>query len=647
MSEARGKMSTGLGSASLNTLRSRQIGALRRMLNLNAAPAKSTVAAEPVWKVLIYDEYGSDIISPLLTVKELRSLGVTLHLLIDSPREQISDAVAVYFLMPTRENIAKICQDCRAQLYDSYYFNFTTPISRTLLEDLAKAALEANCVAQISKVFDQYLNFISLEEDFFVIRHRHTEEISYHALSRTDSLDTDIQNICETVVESLFSVFVTTGTIPIIRCPRGNAAEMVAVALDKKLRDNLRDPRSGMFSGDSMPVAQLSFSRPLLVILDRNIDLATPLHHTWTYQALAHDVLEMQLNRVTLPQATEESGASPQEPEKTYDLLVSDRFWQTHRGSPFPEVADAVESEVKDYKASEEEVMRLKSVMGVSDEDDPDMVSGALTDRTAKLSSAISSLPELMERKKSIDMHTNIATALLAQIKERKLDTFYEMEDKMITKSSLDKSVLDILSDPTAGHAEDKMRLFIIYYILSQDMSEADLVQYTSALESSGADTAPIAYLKSWKAYTKMATNPRAQWLGGTGTSTSMSTVFSQLMNTGTKLMNLVVGTKNLPVTRVVDQLMEQKASKDTEDYRYFDPKLLRVTDSSLMPRSRTSFQEAYVFMVGGGNYIEYQNLQDYCRRQQNAKRVTYGTSQLMNAQQFLAQLSELGRGSQ
>ncbi len=34
-----------------------------------------------------------------------------------------------------------------------------------------------------------------------------------------------------------------------------------------------------------------SFSRPLLVILDRNIDLATPLHHTWTYQALTHDVL--------------------------------------------------------------------------------------------------------------------------------------------------------------------------------------------------------------------------------------------------------------------------------------------------------------------------------------------------------------------
>lgn len=38
-----------------------------------------------------------------------------------------------------------------------------------------------------------------------------------------------------------------------------------------------------------------SFQRPLLVILDRNQDMATPLHHTWTYQALAHDVLVCKL----------------------------------------------------------------------------------------------------------------------------------------------------------------------------------------------------------------------------------------------------------------------------------------------------------------------------------------------------------------
>lgn len=34
-----------------------------------------------------------------------------------------------------------------------------------------------------------------------------------------------------------------------------------------------------------------SFQRPLFVLADRNVDMATPLHHSWTYQALIHDVL--------------------------------------------------------------------------------------------------------------------------------------------------------------------------------------------------------------------------------------------------------------------------------------------------------------------------------------------------------------------
>jgi hypothetical protein len=490
---------SGPPSSYQNVLRDKQIAALKRMLNLNQpTPRGSVAASEPVWKVLIYDKFGSDIISPLLSVRELRDLGVTLHLQVDAGREQISDAVAVYFVMPTTANVARICQDCRAQLYDKYYLNFVTAIPRPLLEEVAKASLEADCVSQIGRVYDQYLNFISLEDDFFVLRNQMLGEVSYYALNRPDASDEDIQRTCDSIVDCLFSVFVTSGTVPIVQCPRGNAAEMVARALDKKLRDNVRDPRNSMFTGDSTAIAQLSFSRPLLVILDRNVDLATPLHHTWTYQALVHDLLNLDLNRVTLSTADDEPPPSPTSSpqQRTYDLLHSDRFWEQHRGSPFPAMADAVQAEVDGYKTSEEEMKSLKSAMGVDDESED---SDLLTDKTSKLGSAIKSLPELMEKKKSIDMHTNIATALLEQIKERKLDVFFEMEDRMISKSSLDKTVLDMISDTTAGTPEDKMRLFIIYYILSPDIAEADVAQYTSALEAVGANTASLTYLSHWK----------------------------------------------------------------------------------------------------------------------------------------------------
>ena len=53
----------------------------------------------------------------------------------------------------------------------------------------------------------------------------------------------------------------------------------------------------------------------------------------------------------------------------------------------------------------------------MSEEDDPDVVEGSLADNTARLTSAVSSLPELLEKKKRIDTHTNIAMAILENIK--------------------------------------------------------------------------------------------------------------------------------------------------------------------------------------------------------------------------------------
>jgi hypothetical protein len=49
------------------------------MINFNEAEPKPE-GTVPVWKVLIYDRLGQDIISPLISIKELRELGVTLHM---------------------------------------------------------------------------------------------------------------------------------------------------------------------------------------------------------------------------------------------------------------------------------------------------------------------------------------------------------------------------------------------------------------------------------------------------------------------------------------------------------------------------------------------------------------------------------------
>jgi len=45
------------------------------------------------------------------------------------------------------------------------------------------------------------------------------------------------------------------------------------------------------------------------------------------------------------------------------------------------------------------------------------------------------------------------------------------------------------------------------------------------------------------------------------------------------------------------------------------------------------------VFVVGGGNYVEYQNVQEWAKSKLGMQRVTYGCSEMITPKQFLDQV--------
>jgi hypothetical protein len=52
------------------------------------------------------------------------------------------------------------------------------------------------------------------------------------------------------------------------------------------------------------------------------------------------------------------------------------------------------------------------------------------------------------------------------------------------------------------------------------------------------------------------------------------------------------------------------------------------------------------VFMIGGGNYLEYESLVTWASRATPPKSVVYGATDLLSPAQFVEQLAELGRRS-
>eukprot|EP00096_Caligus_rogercresseyi_P009495 TRINITY_DN3238_c0_g1_i2.p1 TRINITY_DN3238_c0_g1~~TRINITY_DN3238_c0_g1_i2.p1 ORF type:complete len:503 (-),score=165.64 TRINITY_DN3238_c0_g1_i2:55-1563(-) len=491
--------------------------------------------------------------------------------------------------------------------------------------------------------------------------------VTYEALQKIDMTDAEMDQMIDRMVDGLFSVCVTLCIVPIIRCPRGNAAEAVAKKLDAKIRENLSDARNSLFTHEGGK-GQYSFCRPVLIILDRQIDLATSLHHTWTYQALAHDVLNYAMNKVSISEKSSSEGG----PSKTRvcSLDPNDAFWNSHKGTPFPQVAEKIQEDLEEYKSREDQIKKMKHEMGVEEED---LLSG----NTEKLTSAMSSLPELLEKKRLIDMHTSIATCILDHIKQRKLDVFFELEEKIMSRVSLsERALLDIFEDPEAGTPEDKIRLFLIYYLCSgEELPDSDFDKYTNVLTEMGCDITPLAYLKRWKSINQLHSSNYSQAVTGadySGGGTKTISMFGKLMVQSSNFVmegvkNFVVKKHALPATKITEEIMDARSGQYQDNYLYLDPKILRGSLKDI-PKTKNAFQEGIVFMVGGGNYIEYQNLLEGAQSRSGLasmgssnvnlsamaaaassssmgnRRLIYGCSALTNASDTLKQLSHLGK---
>lgn len=240
---------------------------------------------------------------------------------------------------------------------------------------------------------------------------------------------------------------------------------------------------------------------------------------------------------------------------KACDLDRNDRFWATHKGSPFPIVAEAIQEELESYRNSEEEIKHLKTFMGIDGENE--VAFSMVNDTTARLTSAVNSLPQLMEKKRLIDMHTKIATAILNCIKARRLDSFFELEEKIMSKQTLDKPLFELFKDPEFGTIEDKLRLFVIFYICSQNVPEYEVERLKEVLQEAGGELSSLAYIQRWKSILNRssATNPGTQYEGGGTKTVSM---FSKLVSQGSSFV--MEGVKNLVVKRHVSLKISHKA---------------------------------------------------------------------------------------
>jgi sec1 family domain-containing protein 1 len=517
-----------------------------------------------------------------------------------------------------------------------------TRIDRPLMENMAHGLVTNNAAGFVSKVYDQYLDMISLEPTLFTLN----IPDSFVAYNRPSLEETQIRAFISRLVVGLLSMVRVLGALPVIRAASGGPAEMLAHELNTSLREAL-NPRGASHSNFSDFVVS-DRPRPLLVIFDRTSDLATPLTHSCTYQSLVDDLLDHRLNKVTV----NVSGKDAVMKKKTYDLNTKiDLFFAQYSGAPFPEAVEANEVELASVSQREKEIRSRPSG----------------TQEGADLNDAITSLPEILAKKANLEAHTNILQGVMREVAARDVPTFFEIEQSILQSGgSIDKpAVLELLRDGSKGTIVDKTRLLAIVLLSQDKLAKALEEEFSAAFIAgcqSGSDDKPASseeeiasalqsvsfLLKLHKLQGPMAGMSAA---GGGGGDSAISSLFSTATNMASSTMAKAAAlfSKFAPVhvTRVVDSLAEGKACAENDSYLCLDPKAKAHEVSDLRSQQ---YGEAIVFMIGGGCYTEYFNLQELVHQtktsqsQKSLRNVLYGGSEMLTCQNFLSQLNTLGK---
>lgn len=578
------------------------------------------------WKVLVMDKVGAQIVSAAMSGAELRRYGVTMQVGLESGRGALQGVGAVYIVSPTAENVGRILKDVdgRNRVYEWARVAFTTAVKEDLLRGMGNTC---GLPCRVRSVHDLYAGFVTNEDSVFSAN----LELSFAHLHSGD--ESRAKLVLGKCVDALLCVLVTLHTVPVIRAARGGASEYLARMLCEGIRERLP-----MFQKRG---GRLAFRRPLLLLLDRETDVTPMLHHSWMYEALLHDCLQVNGATVSMPAESGDEGGRGKRRNIVLDKCT-DEFWASQAWRPFPSVAEAIEKAVTRYQ---EEV-------------------GAINEKTgdnAKLADAISALPELSRRKEAIDTHTNLCGAVMKEINSRKLDAYFELEVAMLQQMSPSRSdanayleQLTQLVHAESGSEADRVRCACVYYaVFGALLDDSEALRLRELVADGEGALKRIGRKYEHGAVAtglELEGSKRARLRGMV--SSAMSRGYRGL---AALAKSTLVGERGVTfgVARILGQFLSEEVRNGaevdvTEEYLYFDPKIDDAewggdADGVAVAARRRAlnvvYEDAIVFVSGGGNAVEAANCVEMGQEVAPEARIVYGSTEMMTAGAFLKQI--------
>ncbi|XP_019160516.1 PREDICTED: SNARE-interacting protein KEULE isoform X2 [Ipomoea nil] len=443
-------MEDGLSHESKNDL----VALVRNFLENGSIRTSSRSAV--ISLVLIMDKLTVKIMSYACKMADITDEGVSLVEDIHKRRQPLPTMDAVYFLQPTKNNVIMFLSDMagKSPLYRKAFIFFSSPIDKELVNQIKK---ETTVLSRIGALREMNLEYFAIDSQGFVTDYERALEELFGDDEGSCKGDASLNLMASRIATVLASL----REFPSVRYR--------AAKLDPTTMTTFRDLiptklAAGVWNclmkyKTTIPNFPQTETCDLLIV-DRSVDQIAPIIHEWTYDAMCHDLLNMEGNKYVHEVPSKVGGL----PEKK-DVILEDHdpIWLEIRHSHIADASERLHEKMTNF-VSKNKAAKIQQTSR----------DGELS--TRDLQKMVQALPQYSEQIEKLSLHVDIAGKLNRTIREMGLKELGELEQNLVFGDAGTKDVINFLKMKQDITRENKLRLLMIYAAVHPEKFDDDKV---------------------------------------------------------------------------------------------------------------------------------------------------------------------------
>ncbi|KAJ6829043.1 SNARE-interacting protein KEULE [Iris pallida] len=410
------------------------------------------------WKVLIMDKLTLKIMSYSCKMGDVTDEGISLVEDLYKRRQPMTSMDAIYFIQPLKENVVMFLSDMsgKSPLYRKAHVFFSSPVSKELVGLIRS---DTSVLPRIGALSEMNLEYFAIDSQGFVTDH----ERALEELFGDNAENPHKYNAClETMATRIATVFASLREFPYVRYRAAKSS------LDATTMTTLRDlvPTKlacgvwDCLSRYKKTIADFPESETCeLLIVDRSVDQIAPVIHEWTYDAMCHDLLNMEGNKYVhvVPSKT-----GSMEEKKEVLLEDHDPIWLELRHAHIADASERLHDKMTNF-ISKNKAAQIQQ--GSRD-------GGELS--TRDLQKMVQALPQYSEQIDKLSLHVEIAGKINKVIRELGLRDVGQLEQDLVFGDAGTKELIEFLRTKQDATRESKLRLLMIYASIFPEKFEGD-----------------------------------------------------------------------------------------------------------------------------------------------------------------------------